>query len=300
LSAGQRQQLRERVRREAVKAVGLRELRREMERQMGGGQGLGGDVVGEAFLEVVATAYRPPWQLAVQHWLDAVVPGPRTFARPSRRCADRDDIVLPGRKREGWTLHIVLDTSGSMTHTLPHVLGLIASFCEGAGVSDVHVIQCDVGVTSDDWVDVSALSRFRVAGFGGSDMSPAMERLAADPEVAAVLVLTDGYIDYPHHEPPYAMLWGWSTATRASARPPGRWFTSAGDGATTWLRHTRRAPFSGRPPLLGKSTARPSRTSRPNGAGRLQRGVEAGAGTSRSGWSATTMLSGSRRAGKRS
>ena len=39
-------------------------------------------------------------------------------------------------------------------------------------------------------------------------MSPAMDQLADDPEVAAVLVLTDGYISYPAEEPPYAVLWG--------------------------------------------------------------------------------------------
>ncbi len=209
------------MRREAVKAISLRELRREMDRQTSIGQGSARDAISETFLEAIATAYRPPWQLAVQHWLDAVAPGPRTFARPSRRGADREDIVLPGRKREGWTLHIVLDTSGSMTGTLPHVLGLIASFCEGAGVSDVHIVQCDVGVTSNDWVDVTALARFRVAGFGGSDMSPAMEQLAGDPEVAAVLVLTDGYIRYPEAEPPYAVLWGLVDGHEAFSPPYG-------------------------------------------------------------------------------
>ena len=38
-------------------------------------------------------------------------------------------------------------------------------------------------------------------------MSPGLNHLAADSEVAAVLVLTDGYISYPAQEPPYAVLW---------------------------------------------------------------------------------------------
>jgi predicted metal-dependent peptidase len=208
LSPPQRRRQRERIRREAVKAVSLQELRSQMEKQAGGGAGAAEEDASEAFIEAIRTAYQPPWQLALQHWLDAVAPGPRSFARPSRRGADRDDVILPGRKREGWTLHVVLDTSGSMAGTLPHVLGLMASFCEGAGVSDVHLLQCDVGVTRDDWTDVSQLGRYPIAGFGGSDMTPAMLRLAEDPEVAAVLVLTDGYIDFPAQEPPYAVLWG--------------------------------------------------------------------------------------------
>ena len=65
-------------------------------------------------------------------------------------------------------------------------------------------MQCDVGVTADEWLDPEALLSYKVTGFGGSDMSPAMLQLADDPEVAAVLVLTDGYITFPAAEPPSA------------------------------------------------------------------------------------------------
>lgn len=201
---------RERVRREAVRAISLKELRAEIAKHAAKAQGQGEDGgATQTLMEAVATAYQPPWQLALQHWLDAVAPGPRSFGRPSRRGADRDDgVILPGRKREGWTLHIVMDTSGSMVDTLPHVLGLISSFCDGAGVNQVHILQCDIGVTADEWIDPAELEHFKVTGFGGSDMSPAMNALADDPEVMAVLVLTDGLISYPAEEPPYAVLWG--------------------------------------------------------------------------------------------
>jgi predicted metal-dependent peptidase len=196
---------RERVRREAVRAMSLKELRDQMDRATGHGPDAGAT---RTLMEAVATAYQPPWQLALQHWLDAVSPGPRSYARPSRRGMDRDDgVILAGRKREGWALHVVLDTSGSMVNTLPRILGLLASFCESAGVNQVHVMQCDVGVTADEWIDPSELASYRVTGFGGSDMSPAMDELADDPEVNAVLVLTDGYISYPREEPPYSVLW---------------------------------------------------------------------------------------------
>jgi len=202
----QRRQLVERVQTEARQAVRLAELRRELAAH-DPRQGQGGGGVGEAFLDAILTAYTPPWQLALQHWLDAVAPGPRTYARASRRGAGAD-VPLPGRRREGWALHVVLDTSGSMVSTLPHLLGLLASFCDAAGVAALHVLQCDVGVTADEWLEPEQLTRYQVAGFGGSDMSPAMTRLAADGDVAAVLVLTDGYIDFPADEPPYAVLWG--------------------------------------------------------------------------------------------
>lgn len=197
-----------RVRREAVRAVTLKELREQLDRATGHGQGADAGAT-QTLMEAVATAYQPPWQLALQHWLDAVSPGPRSYAKPSRRGADRDDgVILPGRKREGWALHVVLDTSGSMVGTLPRILGLLGSFCEGAGVNQVHILQCDVGVTADDWLDPAELTNYKITGFGGSDMSPAMDELSDDPEVNAVLVLTDGYISYPAEEPPYRVLWG--------------------------------------------------------------------------------------------
>jgi predicted metal-dependent peptidase len=208
LGPKERTAVRERVRREAVRSVSLKELRDHLDRHCGLGQGADAGA-SQTLMEAVATAYQPPWQLALQRWLDAVTPGPRSFARPSRRGADRaDGVVLPGRTREGWALHVVLDTSGSMLNTLPHVLGLLAAFCEGAGVTRVHVLQCDVGVTADDWLDPAELAAYRVTGFGGSDMSPALDALAGDPEVSAVLVLTDGFIAYPADEPPHAVLWG--------------------------------------------------------------------------------------------
>jgi predicted metal-dependent peptidase len=221
LGPKERSASRDRVRREAVRAVSLKELLDQMDRATGHGRG--GDAgATRTLMEAVATAYRPPWQLALQHWLDAVSPGPRSYARPSRRGADRHDgIVLAGRKREGWALHVVLDTSGSMLNTLPRVLGLLGSFCEGAGVNQVHVMQCDVGVTADEWIDPAELISYKVIGFGGSDMSPAMEELADDPEVNAVLVLTDGMISYPREEPPYSVLWGLVDGTPGFHPPYG-------------------------------------------------------------------------------
>src|SRR5262249_13594273 len=142
-------------------------------------------------LSALRGRYRPPWELALQRWLESVAPGERTYARPSRRGADRTDVVLPGRKREGWTLHIVLDTSGSMVEELPRALGAIADFCEALGVEQIRLIQCDTAVGRDEVLAPAEVSRWQVTGFGGSDLRPAMLRLAEDTEVAAAVVLTD-------------------------------------------------------------------------------------------------------------
>jgi predicted metal-dependent peptidase len=86
--------------------------------------------------------YRTPWEMMLQRWLESVAPGARTFERASRRGADRTDIVMPGRKREGWILNIVLDTSGSMADEIPRALGAIADFCDAVAVDQLRLVQC--------------------------------------------------------------------------------------------------------------------------------------------------------------
>jgi predicted metal-dependent peptidase len=199
----QRAQRRERVRKAAVKAAALGAFKKKLG-QAGPAQE---PERGETMMRAVREAYHTPWELAMQRWFDAVAPGERTYSRPSRRGADRLDVVLPGRRREGWVLHIVLDTSGSMVDYLPKALGAIAGFCESSNVTQVHLLQCDVAVTQDDWIEPEQLDEYKIAGFGYSDMSPAMVRLAEDPEVSSIVVLTDGYIDMPAQEPPYQTLW---------------------------------------------------------------------------------------------
>jgi predicted metal-dependent peptidase len=206
LSPDMRDALRQQVKRAAAKAASLGELAKKL--QDGQGTATVNDPQRhEEMMAALRAAYHTPWQLALQHWMDAVAPGERTYARPSRRGVVSADVVLPGRRREGWTLHIILDTSGSMSALLPTALGALGHFCDAAGVLDVHVVQCDTEVTRDEWIDAASLANYKISGFGYSDMSPAMARLADDPEVAAVLMLTDGDIGILEREPPYRMLW---------------------------------------------------------------------------------------------
>lgn len=206
LSPQQRQTMNNKVRRAAAKAASLQKLKKQME-EAGQGAQVTEPERGDAIVDALRAAYHTPWELALQRWMDAVAPGERTYARPSRRGAERTDVVLPGRRREGWTLHVILDVSGSLQEYLPKALGALAQFCEASNVGEVHVVQCDVEVTRDEWVEIGDLERYEIKGLGYSDMTPAMVHLAEDSEVTAVLMLTDGYIGYWAQEPPYQMLW---------------------------------------------------------------------------------------------
>jgi predicted metal-dependent peptidase len=190
-------------------------------RAMGALKGLRGDDPGGMSQAVTALRgiYRTPWEVVLQRWMEAVAPGERTFVRPSRRGADRSDVVLPGRRREGWMLNVIVDTSGSMVEEMPRALGAIADFCEAAAVDQVRLLQCDVSVTSDEILSPTELAQFQVTGFGGSNLTPAMELLAADPQVRAAAVITDGDIQFPAEPMPYAVLWVLAPARSAGFAP---------------------------------------------------------------------------------
>jgi predicted metal-dependent peptidase len=185
------------------------------------GMGRGSDAgAANQMVTALRGLYRTPWEMALQRWLEAVAPGPRTFNRASRRGAERTDVVLPGRRREGWILNVVLDTSGSMTNELPRALGAIADFCDAAAVDQIRLVQCDTAVTSDRFLTPDELTRYQVTGGGGSDLSPALRYLADDARVEAAIVLTDGDITFPPEEMPYGVLWVLPAQVPSGFHPP--------------------------------------------------------------------------------
>jgi predicted metal-dependent peptidase len=205
----------EKTRELAARALGLAAA-------MGRLRGLRGSDPGATrqMVSALRDVYRPPWELALQRWLESVAPGERTFARPARRSAPQADVVLPGRRREGWILNVVLDTSGSMTAEIPRALGAIAGFCDAVAVDQVRLLQCDAAVTSDEMLSPLELAEREIAGYGGSDLSPAMLRLADEPHVRAAVVITDGDIAYPAEPMPYNVLWVLPARNAARFDPP--------------------------------------------------------------------------------
>jgi predicted metal-dependent peptidase len=94
-----------------------------------------------------------------------------------------------------------------MTGEIAHALGSIMAFGRGANIETVRIVQCDTAVTRDEVVAIDDLATYRVTGFGGRNMTPAMVHLARDPDTTAVVVITDGAIRYPDEPMPYYVLW---------------------------------------------------------------------------------------------
>lgn len=160
-----------------------------------------------ALLDIIETSDKIPIELALQRGFDMMAPNVRSFSRASRRQGARRDIVLPGRRSEGWTINLILDTSGSMTRALPRLLSLIKSSAVACGVSHVRIVQASDSVTADEIVEIEALERFEISGYGGSDLTAAFDMFAGDPEVMRVVVLSDMAIQYPADPPPYEVFW---------------------------------------------------------------------------------------------
>ncbi|MCA0421994.1 MAG: VWA-like domain-containing protein [Proteobacteria bacterium] len=169
--------------------------------------------------------YRQPWHVALQRWMEGVAPAERTFMRASRRGADRMDVVMPGRQRYSQMLNVILDTSGSMSDEIPYALGAIADFCEATGIDEIRLVQCDTEVKSDEILGPGELAEYEVSGYGGSDLTPALEALARDPRVTSTIVITDGDITYPAETMPYAVLWAVPGESTSFAPPYGRVIT---------------------------------------------------------------------------
>ncbi|HVG05572.1 MAG TPA: VWA-like domain-containing protein [Burkholderiaceae bacterium] len=205
----------ERVKALAARALSLAEAMEAM-------RGMRGTTPAAATQNVIALRglYRTPWQLALQRWMASVAPGERTFTRASRRNAPQTDVVLPGRRREGWLLNVVLDTSASMSGEIATALGAVADYCDAASVDQVRLVQCDAGVTADEFLEPDALAEHEIAGYGGSDLSPALLHLADDATTRAAVVITDGDIEYPRQPMPYEILWVLAPRARAQFAPP--------------------------------------------------------------------------------
>ena len=129
-------------------------------------------------------------------------------------------------------LNVILDTSASMGDDIPQALGAIADFCDAAGVDEIRVVQCDTVVTSDEVLSPGALADYQISGYGGSDLTPALDAMAEDPRVSAAIVITDGDITYPNEAVPYAVLWALPKASSSFQPAYGRVVVMQAGGAS--------------------------------------------------------------------
>lgn len=121
-----------------------------------------------------------------------------SYARPSRRAAAAEPVILPSLRAPEPEVAIVCDTSASVSATmLGRILSEVQGILRGCGVAGgARVVACDAAVHTVR--RVTRASEVVLLGGGGTDMGAGIAAaVALRPRPDVVAVLTDGRTPWP-------------------------------------------------------------------------------------------------------
>jgi predicted metal-dependent peptidase len=188
--------------------------------------------------ELVRATIEPPpdWSAILQRAIFALSRSERSYLRPSRRMAALagasgewpDVVTMPGRRvKPQGRLVAVVDTSASMDSAdLKRFFGALAAVASAEGFDEVRLLQADAAIARDETVYASELlfQEIAIVGRGGTDFSPALEKLALesrrDAERFTVVYLTDLEGRFPPVDRVEHLDVVWVTPRRAARTPP--------------------------------------------------------------------------------
>jgi len=142
------------------------------------------------------------WATVLSQWLgENAGKQDFTYQRPSRRSESVGEM-MPGILRTDLPdVTILWDTSGSMNGQETAILSEVADIVDELGLS-IRLIVCDCAIYADvDKLDNIEAVIPHVQGGGGSDFSPAFDRLMEENNTSVVVAFTDGYIGVPAMQP---------------------------------------------------------------------------------------------------
>jgi predicted metal-dependent peptidase len=123
-----------------------------------------------------------------------------TYSRPNRRSEAVREILAGRRRRNSPDVTVLWDTSGSQSGWEKRVLSEIQGICDDLG-AEARVIVIDTAIYADVMIEDAEDIINEVAGGGGSDFTPAFDRLEEEGDSSVVLAFTDGYITVPNSKP---------------------------------------------------------------------------------------------------
>jgi hypothetical protein len=157
-----------------------------------------------------------------------------TYARPSRRQgavnAAGMKFILPAmRQPQPPCVAIVLDTSGSIgDDTLDIYLSEIRGIMNAVGISSgVWVLPCDSKVHEVEKIRSFDVTKVRIKGGGGTNMSVGIEEaLRIRPRANIVVTLTDGATPWPESKPVGSIVYLAVLTTKSYASYVPAWMTT--------------------------------------------------------------------------
>lgn len=190
-------------------------LTKEVDSALRQGQLMAGKLGGEeSRLINVLMEPRVNWREQLREFMSAVSPGhdDSTWRRPNRRWLG-EDLYMPSSISESMgSLVVGIDTSGSVSGPMVSAfLSEVVGICQNVMPEVLHLIECDATIQSHKVFDQGSLDQLgaitELHGGGGTDMRVIFRHIAQQnikPE--AIIVLTDGYTDWPG-ELPCPTLW---------------------------------------------------------------------------------------------
>ena len=130
--------------------------------------------------------------------------------RPDRKFLAVHDICIAGNEDERHgTLVFVRDTSGSMDAKLmSSVTSVVQQASDELDFEKIVVIDADASVCDIVEYEPNDKISLDYKGGGGTNFCPALKYVEDKVEDARVVIyLTDGYGEFPDHEPPTPTLW---------------------------------------------------------------------------------------------
>lgn len=175
------------------------------------------------------------WDM-LRQMLEDIYSYERTWARPNLTFHDHG--YLPARKKAMGTLHICIDTSGSVTHEEAQLyLANTRAICADLGIPTLKIAYVDsrlhrtpegeaffeIDVHGGDEIEFDMLGR------GGTHFDPIFQAIEEDQEeVTAMIYFTDGEGHCTVPQPQYHVIWATS-----GQRP----YAGSGNGYVRWGHH---------------------------------------------------------------
>lgn len=144
-----------------------------------------------------------------------------TYAYPSRRQFVAPQVILPGMYAPQIRLAVVIDTSGSISNKeLAYELAFVKEAIKSAFIHETYVYSCDYAANlAGKAFTQSDIRRLDIRGGGGTSMRNGVLK-AQECRPSLIIVLTDGYTDWPSPEELKGIPVIWGLVGKSPPTPP--------------------------------------------------------------------------------